>query len=155
VIPRDVNACVAETLPDGTVGTSPVVDFLCSETEFWGTARRMNQYVSKKGSGPGMVGWAYLGRFDLAAVATLRHRCCPDAAPFKVATPKGPCSTLTDSTRAVGASPTATNIDAYAKDVGCIILRGIRYPNGWWDRVGPEDARGHFEKLLGTLRPPP
>jgi hypothetical protein len=99
------------------------------------------------------VQWAHLARFDLAAISTLRTRCCPGAAPFAVATPKGLCDTLEGATAAVGKDPAgAAAVEAYAQGVDCLVSKGVRYPAEWWDRVAAKDARGHYEKFVGALR---
>jgi serine/threonine-protein kinase len=152
--PADVNACATATLPEGTVGDAPDIGFLCTDTDLWGLTRKVNQQVLHHGAGPGLVGWAHLGRFDLAAVALLRRRCCPDANAVTAATPKGLCESLTSSIEALSTDASRPNVDRYAADVDCIVSHGIRYPSEWWDRVGAKDARGHFEQFVGELRTP-
>lgn len=146
--PTDFAGCVAGTTPEGAVGAGRDLGFLCTEKDFWATSRRFNLEVAKHGHGPGMVLWAHLGRFDLAAISYVWHRCCPaDATPFVVATPKGVCDTLSDAVHAVGKDPSPANIDAYASVVECLFTREVHHPTEWWDRVGPKDARGYFDQL--------
>lgn len=145
------NECVAATLAEGTFGKVPDVAFLCGETDLWKLARRLNMAVAQHGVGDGMVLWAHLGRFDLAATSLMRQRCCPNAAPLVVATPKGICETLTTSTIDVGRDPSKVDLDHYDADVACLITHQVRYPSDWWDRVGPKDARAAFERLVASL----
>jgi serine/threonine-protein kinase len=152
--PGDVNACATATLPEGTVGDSPEIGFLCTDTDLWGLTRKVNQQVLHHGVAPGLVRWAHLGRFDLAAVALLRRRCCPQANAFTAATPKGLCESLASSVEAVSGDTSRANVDRYAADVDCIVSHGIRYPSEWWDRVSAKDARGHFDLFVGELRTP-
>jgi hypothetical protein len=151
--PLDANACAAATLPENTLGVSPDVGSLCTATDLWGMTRKVDQEVLKHGEGDALVLWAHLGRFDLAAVALLRERCCPGAPPFTAATPKGMCETLTSSIKALASDPSASNVDRYAADVECYVSHGIRYPAEWWDRITAKDARGYFEKFVNALRP--
>jgi serine/threonine protein kinase len=147
------NDCVARTLTEGTFGKVPDVAFLCGETDLWKLARRLNMAVAQHGVGEGMVLWAHLGRFDLAATSLMRQRCCPNAAPLVVATPKGICETLTTSTIDVGRDPSKVDLDHYDTDIACLITHQVRYPSDWWDRVGPKDARAAFERLVASLTP--
>jgi hypothetical protein len=150
---KPLMACLLDTLPQGTLSSGAHVGFLCDQTEIWTVARRFNQEVARTGSGAGLVQWAHLARFDLAAISTLRSRCCPGAPPFSVATPRGLCSTLEDATADVGKNPAgAAAVDAYAQGVDCLVSKGVRYPEEWWDRVAAKDARGYFEKFVGTLK---
>lgn len=149
--PLDVNACAAATLPQKTLGDAPSIGFLCTGTDVWGLTRKVDQQVLKHGSGDGLSLWAHLGRFDLAAVALLRERCCPGAAPFTAATPKGMCETLGASTTALASAPSAENADHYAADVECYVSKGIRYPAEWWDRITAKDARGYFDQYVAAL----
>lgn len=152
--PGDVNGCAIATLPEGTVGDAPEIGFLCTGTDLWGLTRKVNQQVLHHGAPPGMIRWAHLGRFDLAAVALLRRRCCPGANAVTAATPKGLCESLSSSIEAVAGDASGANVDRYAADVDCIVSHGIRYPSEWWDRVGAKDARGQFEQFLSELRAP-
>lgn len=152
--PLDVNACARATLPDLTLGASPEIGFLCAETDLWGMTRRLDLLVLKHGQGEGKNLWLHLGRFDLAAVAMLRERCCPGAAPYTAAVPKGICETLGDSIHAAAADPSAPHLDRYAEDVECYVGHGVRYPAEWWDRLKSKDARGYFEQFVKALRTP-
>ncbi len=152
--PGDVNACAIGTLPEGTIGDAPELGFLCTDIDLWGLTRKVNQQVLHHGVAPGLVRWAHLGRFDLAAVALLRRRCCPDANALTAATPKGLCESLGSSIEALSGDASAANVDRYAADVDCIVSHGIRYPSEWWDRVSAKDARGHFDLFVGELRTP-
>ena len=152
-VARPLMACLLNTLPEGTLSSGAHVGFLCDQDEIWTVARRFNQEVARTGSGAGLVQWAHLARYDLAAISTLRTRCCPAAPPFSVATPKGLCDTLQAATADVGKDPsTAAAVDAYAQGVDCLVSKGVRYPAEWWDRVAAKDARGYFEKFVGSLR---
>jgi hypothetical protein len=150
----DPSACAAATLPEKTLGDAPSVPFLCTQTDLWGITRKIDGYVLGHGEGLALVLWAHLGRFDLAAVAVLRQRCCPGAAPFTAAVPKGVCETLGDSIHAAASEPTAANLDRYAADIECYVSHGVRYPAEWWDRLTSKEARGYFEQFLGALRMP-
>jgi serine/threonine-protein kinase len=152
--PSDVNACAKATLPEGTAGDSPDVGGLCTDTDLWGLTRKVNQQVLHHGTGPGLVLWAHLGRFDLAAVGLLRRRCCPNANAVTAATPKGLCESLTSSIEAVSSDPSTPNVDRYAADVDCVVSHGVRYPSEWWDRLTAKEARGYFEQFVGELRTP-
>lgn len=150
--PEDVTACVARTLPDGTLGEGSDVGFLCAERDFWTTVRKFDLEVAKHGKGPGMVLFAHLGRYDLAAVAFAWQTCCPaDSTPFVVATPKGVCDTLTDAVRAAGKDPSPAVLDAYAAAIDCLYTRGVHHPTEFWDRVGPKDARGYFDQFRDAV----
>ncbi|HVW27323.1 MAG TPA: hypothetical protein VHC69_18290 [Polyangiaceae bacterium] len=150
----DASACAVAILPEGTLGESPDVGFLCTNTDLWGMTRRVNQQVLRHGTGAGLVSWAHLGRFDLAAVALVRRRCCAGAPAFTAATPKGLCESLTSSIDAVAGETSAPNIDHYAADVDCLVSHAVRYPAEWWDRLSAKQARGYFEQFIGELRAP-
>jgi serine/threonine-protein kinase len=149
--PTDASACLRATLAPGTLPATGDLGYVCTGGDMWGIARRFDLQIAKHGTGPGMVLWAHLGRYDLAAIAALWQRCCPGAPPFTAATPKGVCEALPGALARVGADPSTTNIDQYAAAVDCFISRGVRYPAEWWDRVGANDSRGYFEKYLATL----
>ena len=154
--PADVTSCARSLLPPGTLGSGADVDlgYLCKEGELWGMTRKLDLTVAKHGEAPGMVLWAHLGRYDLAAVAVLLTRCCPANTAFKAANPRGVCESLPSAVEEVSRNQSAENIDRYAESVDCFISRGVRYPEEWWDRVGPKDARGYFEEYLRGLRKP-
>ncbi len=143
---KELNACVDETFemfrPTANLG------FLCKETDLWGSTRRMDLEVGKHAEGEGLVTWAHLGRFDLAATAILRERCCPDAPDFTAATPKGVCETLSPSLHELARHPSAETTDAYAASVDCLLGRKVRYPAEWWDRVGAKASRTYFDTFL-------
>jgi hypothetical protein len=149
-----VNACAKAILAEGTLGSTPQVGFLCTEKDLWGMTRRVDLQVLKEGRDPGQALWMHLGRFDLAAVATLRERCCPGAAPFTAAVPKGICETLGESIHAVTTDPSSAHLDRYAEDVECYVAHGVRYPAEWWDRLKAKDARGYFEQFVKELKTP-
>jgi serine/threonine-protein kinase len=153
-VPLEPASCIAATLPDGSLGPDAHASVICTERDVWTAARRFDLEVARTGKGAGMVQWAHLARFDLAAVGVLRHRCCPDAAPFTVATPRGLCDGLEASVTAVGTDPSAANVASYAEGVECLVAHGVRYPAEWWDRVAARDAQGYFERLVTTLRKP-
>jgi serine/threonine-protein kinase len=152
--PLDANACAKATLPEGTLGSAPEIGFLCTEKDLWGMTRKVGLEVLKEGRGEGQTLWVHLGRYDLAAVATLRERCCPGAVPFTAATPKGICETLAESIHAVASDPAPVRLDRYAEDVECYVHHGVRYPAEWWDRLKPKEARGYFEQFLKELQAP-
>jgi serine/threonine protein kinase len=146
--PGDLNACVTRLVPEGAVAPGRDFGFLCKEKEFWSTARRFDLEVAKHGRGPGMVLWAQLGRFDLAAISFVWHHCCPsDTKPFVVATPKGVCDGLTEAVHEVGKDLSPEKIEAYAAIVECLFTRQVHHPTEWWDRVGPKDARAAFDQF--------
>jgi hypothetical protein len=153
--PADVTACVQRVLPEGALRVQKDVDvgYLCTKGDLWGIERKFNLAIAQHGQGPGMVLWAHLGRFDLAAIALVFQRCCPEGSPLATAVPKGACESLPPSIDDVRKSPTKENVDRYAEGVDCFISKGIRYPSDWWDRVGPKDARSYFDQLVGALRP--
>ncbi len=152
--PLDVNLCARAALPPGTLGASTDLGFLCSQTELWAMTRKLDLEIIKRGKGPGVVLWAHLGRFDLAAVAILRERCCPGAAPLTAATPKGLCESLTASIREASHDPSAPRVDQYAADVECLVSHGVRYPAEWWDRITEKDARSYFAEYLASVSAP-
>lgn len=154
--PAAVTACARAVLPEGTLGTGADIDvgYLCKQGDLWGIARKLNLTIAKRGQGPGMVLWAHLGRYDLAAIAVLLTRCCPAETVFAAANPRGVCASLPSSVEDISLNQSAQNIDRYAESVDCFISRGVRYPAEWWDRVGPKDARGYFEEYLRGLRKP-
>src|SRR5213078_932760 len=136
---------------EGALDAGRDVGFLCTEKDFWSSSLRFNLEIAKHGHGPGMVLWAHLGRFDLAAISYVWHRCCPsESKPFVVATPKGVCDALSDAVHTVGKDPSPTNTDAYSAAVECMFNRGVHHPAEWWDRVGPKDARGYFDQFRET-----
>lgn len=145
---EDVNACSKALLPAGTLGEHPDLSYLCAGKEMWSLTLKTNLEVARHGHGDGMVSWVHLGRFDLAAVALIRSRCCPDAAPPRVATPKGMCEAIAQSVRDVSADPSPEHIDRYAADVDCIVHKGMTYPREWWDRIKPDEARQYFDQLV-------
>jgi hypothetical protein len=148
VPPGDLNSCVLRMTPEGAVQPGRDFGFLCKEKEFWSTARRFDLEVAKRGRGPGMVLWAQLGRFDLAAISYVWHRCCPsDAKPFVVATPKGVCDGLNEAVHDVGKDPSPEKVDAYSAAVECLFTRQVHHPSEWWDRVGPKDARAAYDQF--------
>jgi serine/threonine-protein kinase len=150
-LPADPTACVRAVLPEGTFRDAPTFDFLCHGTDLWGATRKMNSRMGLYGHGTGLLTWAHLGRYDLAAVAALRDRCCPAAAPAKVAT-AGICESLTEDVRTLARDPSPSHVDRYGTDIDCLMRLQFRYPSEYWDRVTSRDARAAFERFLGTLR---
>jgi len=148
---ENAGACVRGTLPEGMFGTDASFEFLCKGTDLWGATRKMNSRVGTGARGKGLITWASLGRYDLAAVAILRERCCPAAPPVAVATPNGICASLADDVRALAKAPRSEQTNRYAADIDCLLSRGFRYPADYWDRVGPKDARADFETFLASL----
>lgn len=148
---QDVNSCSKALLPPGTLGENPDLSYLCAGREMWGLTLRTNLEVARHGRGDGMVSWVHLGRFDLAAVTLIRSRCCPGAAPPRVATPKGMCETIAQSVQDVSKDPSPEHIDRYAADVDCIVHKGVAYPSEWWDRIRPVEARQYFDQLVRSL----
>src|SRR5262249_17273179 len=69
--PAAVTTCVSRVLPEGTLrlGKDVNVGYLCTQSDLWGIGRKFNMALAQHGQGPGMVLWAHLGRFDLAAIA--------------------------------------------------------------------------------------
>ena len=114
----------------------------------------MNLEVAKHGQGIGFSTWIHLARFDLAATAVLRDRCCPTAQEFTAATPPGVCEALPVSIHELAKEPTPAHADAYKASIDCLISRRIRYPAEWWDRVGPRESRTYFDAFLGRLERP-
>jgi hypothetical protein len=155
-LPADVTSCARSVLPAGMLGAGADIDvgYLCKEGDLWGIARKLNLTIVKHGEGPGIVLWAHLGRYDLAAISVLLTRCCPADTVFTAANPRGVCESLPSSVQDVSRDQSPENIDRYAESVDCFISRGVRYPTEWWDRVGPKDARGYFEEYLRGLRKP-
>jgi hypothetical protein len=112
----------------------------------------MNLAVTHHARGAGLIEWEELGRYDLAATAVLRNRCCPSAKPAEAATPKGVCESLQSAVGALGREPAPERVDEYARGVDCFMFHGVRYPTETWDRMGPTTARSSFDRFLA--RPP-
>lgn len=148
----DVNACIRSTLPEGMFDERPQFGALCKDTELWSATRRLNGQVARFGRGEGLDTWARIGRYDLAAVAILRDRCCPTAAPFIVATPPKLCDSLDVTVHAIADDPSASSADAYSASVDCLFTHQVKYPDEFWNRVGPKDARAAFDRFLRELR---
>lgn len=113
----------------------------------WGIARKFHTHVARHGEGAGLRLWAYLGRYDVAALALLRARCCGDVPAARAATPSTPCESLTGVLQDLGNEPTDDNVARYEEAIDCLKARQVHLPE-LWERVGKRQSRETFATLL-------
>jgi hypothetical protein len=149
---QDATACLVASMPEGTFGRNPDLEYLCTERDFWYIARKTLAIISKRGQGEGMQEWVHLTEYELPTVALLRRRCCAEASTATAATPKTVCASLTDALHTIAEAPKAEAIDHFDEVFECLSGRQVRYPPAW-DRVPKARAREAFEGLLRRWHP--
>jgi eukaryotic-like serine/threonine-protein kinase len=110
----------------------------------------------------GMKEWGILGIYEIAAMAAMRGRCCPDAPALEVAGPPGTCAPLSTSLGAINvASHTGgsamdldTAVATFDKDVRCVIRAQQTQAFGDYGPLGGGEGTA-LEKTIQRIRPKP
>lgn len=144
-----LTACFESYLPGAELSPG-ALDFVCTETEFWAIERRAHLAIAPR-PGAGARLYGKLGHYSLAALATMRRGCCPDAEPLLAVVPGLWCGILRDKLRALGAYPEAGPIAAFDETMGCLADRGVRLPDRW-DRFTAEQSRAAFREFSRIAR---
>lgn len=141
-------ACVRSYLPDVDL-VDGSMDSLCSETDLWTTERTIDVRLAHRAGGA--KHWTRLGRYSMAALATMRAGCCVVPEPLTAVVPGLWCGILRDQLRAFGPAPTGAAITDYQKMMRCLQGRGVRLPERW-NRPSPEETENAFQDFLRVAR---
>jgi hypothetical protein len=97
--PEDPAKCLPTLFAAGTFPTPPDLAEVCTGKKVMDIAKHVKAAVVKASGGhvnDGMQEWAVLGIHEIAAVAAMRGRCCPNAAPLDVPKSPGTCPPVAD-----------------------------------------------------------
>ncbi|HEX7669786.1 MAG TPA: hypothetical protein VF395_09395 [Polyangiaceae bacterium] len=141
-------ACVRSYLPDVVLGDGSM-DSLCSETDLWNTERTIDVRLAHRPGGA--KHWTRLGRYSMAALATMRAGCCALPEPLTAVVPGLWCGILRDELRAFGPAPTAAIVTDYERMMRCLKGRGVRLPERW-NETSPEESERAFQDFLRVAR---
>lgn len=144
--PRDTTACLDSWSP-GVFGTSNPLDWVCEQPDAWSLELDLHSRVRREGTGDGADVWLGLAHYEFAAIAVLRAKCCPGAAPLVAAVPTSRCPSLEDALATVGRDVSEESVNTYSEVLQCLIHRQIRMPASWHG-VEEADARAAFETFL-------
>jgi hypothetical protein len=156
---EDPVACVKRLFAEGTFpDDASELAVVCDEPDAIAIAKRMTEIVVKAGAGhvtDGMKEWSVLGFHKIAAVATLRGRCCPSAPALQIAAAPGSCDPLGDVLADVSAASRAgvsdDEIEAAAsrfdKDARCIVRSGQTGRFGGYEKIDGGETTA-FEKFM-------
>jgi hypothetical protein len=141
-------ACVRTYLPDVDLADGSV-DALCSETDLWTTERTIDVRLAHRAGGA--KHWTRLGKYSMAALATMRAGCCVAPEPLTAVVPGLWCGILRDELRTFGPAPTADRVTDYEKMMRCLLDRGVHLPERW-SRPSPEESEQAFQDFLSVAR---
>jgi hypothetical protein len=141
-------ACVRSYLPDVDLADGSV-DSLCAEVDLWTTERTIDVRLANRAGGARH--WTRLGRYSMAALATMRAGCCVAPEPLFAVVPGLWCGILRDQLRAFAPAPLASVIADYESMMRCLAARGVRLPERW-SRASPEESQATFEEFLRVAR---
>ena len=126
-----VTTCVAGFLPEGSLTKQASLVNFCPATDLRLAMKTLrSSFASAPGGGAGTPkGWNDLGWFELAALATLRSGCCPNAPKFVWPLASTDCPPLGDLLDSLGrAVSTTTDIDAaitrFKESAHCEVTKG-------------------------------
>lgn len=145
-------ACVITLLPEGVLGDDPDLGWMCDEQELWVVNRYLYDRITTRGRGPGVQKWVGQGKFNLAAVALLRARCCPEGEAFSAVQATANCDSVAATLDRIVEYPTPDRVDRYAAAVDCLMERKVQVPSSW-ARVKTKAARKQFDEFVSSLPP--
>jgi len=96
---EDPAKCLPMLFAPGTFPTPPDLSEVCTGKKVTDIAKHVKAAVVKASGGhvnDGMQEWAVLGIHEIAAVAAMRGRCCPNADPLDVPKSPGSCPPVGD-----------------------------------------------------------
>lgn len=142
-------ACMLSYLPEVDVPEGSL-DFVCDETDLWSLDWKVRaQIVNRTGDGARL--WSRLGKYSLAALATMRKGCCVDPPYLQAKVPGLWCGVLRDTLRGFQAAPTRSNVTEYETMMKCLDGRGMRLP-AHFAVAPPEQAFDAFAEFLKIAR---
>lgn len=156
--PRSPSACMAALMPPDTFSETPSLEAVCTEAHPFRAFTKVKSAVVGA-SGPrltqGARELAGLGWYELAAVATMRARCCPAPValewPFSLACPMD--RAMTDLEKAIAGGDEAAidaAVEAYRAQAVCLYKFG-QGKNFGRDAM-PGSERTTFEAFLARAR---
>lgn len=142
-------SCMQSYLPGLDVPANGL-DFVCEETDLWAIEWKARaQIVNRAGDGSRL--WNRLGRYSLAALASMRKGCCIDP-PYLQAKVAGLwCGILRDTVRGFQPAPTQSNITEFETMMRCLEGRGMHLPPHF-TTTPPERARDTFDEFVAIAR---
>lgn len=142
-------ACMLSYLPEVDLPEGSL-DFVCDETDFWSLDWKVqSQIVNRTGKGARL--WSRLGRYSLAALASMRKGCCVEP-PYLQAKVAGLwCGILRDTLRGFQSAPTSSNIAEYETMMTCLEGRGMHLP-AHFAVAPPERAHETFAEFVEIAR---
>jgi hypothetical protein len=142
-------ACMLSYLPELEMPEGSL-DFVCEETDFWSIDWKVRAKIATK-VGEGARVYNRLGRYSLAALASMRKGCCVDP-PYLQAKVAGLwCGILRDTLREFQAVPSPKSVHEYETMMKCLESRGMHLPPHFSD-VDPESAREAWARVAGIAR---
>jgi serine/threonine-protein kinase len=153
-----IAACMQADFADDSVdGVSAArLESLCAETDPRKGANTMKTEVVRAGAHrvtEAMREWALLSWYELAAFATIRADCCPDAPPLKL--PQvGQCDPLDGALAATGTAVTTGGdvegaVTLFRKAVSCVMVSGASNNYTYPALTGGEETA--FKKTLARV----
>jgi hypothetical protein len=158
-----VPACIRATFSDDTFASDPTsLAKICEEKSPPKIIKRIKEAVVAGSGGKvsgGMKEWGMLGIYEIAAIAAIRGRCCPDAVDLDLPAPGGSCSGFVSSVLGVSkaAKPGMTPQDldaavaAFEEDARCIMRSDQEKLYGDYGPLGGGE-RTTLDKTLDRLR---
>jgi len=141
--------CMLSYLPEVDVPANGL-DFVCEETDFWTIELKVRaQVVNRTGDGSRL--WSRLGRYSIAALASMRKGCCADP-PYLQAKVAGLwCGILRDTLRGFQAAPEQATVHEFETMMTCLELRGMHLP-AHFSVTPPERAHEAFAEFVAIAR---
>ena len=143
-------ACLASYLPKLTPVDPEDLTFVCTKSDLWAIERQAHTLMLGK-PGPAAALWKRLGLRSLAALATMRSGCCPDAEPLTAVVPGLWCGVLRDKVRLFTALPESTTVTDLDRTLICLSRRGARLPPHWATVPAGRSERA-FDEFLTIAR---
>jgi hypothetical protein len=142
-------ACMLSYLPEVDAPDGSL-DFVCDETDFWSLDWKVRAQLVNRGGGGARL-WNRLGKYSLAALASMRKGCCVDP-PYLQAKVAGLwCGILRDTLRGFQSAPTQSNVTEYEAMMRCLDGRGMHLP-AHFSAAPPEQAHDAFAEFVKIAR---
>jgi hypothetical protein len=142
-------SCMQSYLPEVDLPPNGL-DFVCEETDLWSIEWKVRSQVANR-VGDGSRLWNRLGRYSLAALASMRKGCCVDPPYLQAKVPGLWCGILRDTVRGFQPAPTQSNIAEFETMMRCLERRGMHLPSHF-TTTPPERARDTFDEFVEIAR---
>jgi eukaryotic-like serine/threonine-protein kinase len=153
----DVTSCIVSLFPPDSFDHATDFSALCSETDPFKTGAGIRRELVRghRTVSDGMREWALLGWYEIPAASLVRSRCCPSPEPLEFPETKA-CKPMAEVLAPLDHATAATSdpadqtlrdaVDAYTRDVYCIVRSGIAHRFGRKDKPegGEITAFTHF-----------